>query len=342
MAKNFEINKEMIRNCIFYDFRSGLSGAESCRRLCAAFGEGIVCHQTVLNWFARFASGNYDTEDQPRSGRPPEIDDNALLQLVESNTRLTTTELAVAMGCGQTTISRHLKSLGKVRKLGSWIPHKLTEQNRDQRVTIASFLLSFSRTTSWLDSILTSDEKWVLYENTKRKYQWIDEDAEPEPEPKADLHPKKVMISVWWNVRGVVHWELLPPNTTVTARYYCAQLQRVKAALNSQRLGAGKVRYLHDNARPHTAKETRRKLNALGWEVLPHPPYSPDLAPTDYHLFRHLNNSLAGKIFKDETTLETHLQDFFDSQPPEFYKKGIHKLKERWQEVVDSDGEYII
>src|SRR3954469_23682395 len=43
----------------------------------------------------------------------------------------------------------------------------------------------------------------------------------------------------------------------------------------------------HDNARPHTVKMTKEKLQALGWEVLPHPPYSPDLAPSDFHLFRN-------------------------------------------------------
>ncbi len=45
---------------------------------------------------------------------------------------------------------------------------------------------------------------------------------------------------------------------------------------------------LHDNAAPHTAKVTKETLEALGFRVLPHPPYSPDLAPSDFHLFRSL------------------------------------------------------
>ena len=47
---------------------------------------------------------------------------------------------------------------------------------------------------------------------------------------------------------------------------------------------------LHGNAQPHTARPTLQKLNELGYKVFPHPPYSPDLLPTDYHLFKHHNN----------------------------------------------------
>ena len=49
-----------------------------------------------------------------------------------------------------------------------------------------------------------------------------------------------------------------------------------------------------DNTRPHTSLMTRQKLREFGWEVLMHPPYSPDLAPSDYHLFLSMANALGG------------------------------------------------
>ena len=49
--------------------------------------------------------------------------------------------------------------------------------------------------------------------------------------------------------------------------------------------------------KPHTSLVTRKKLLELGWEVMPHPPYSLDLAPFDYHLFRSLQNHFNGKTF---------------------------------------------
>ena len=58
-----------------------------------------------------------------------------------------------------------------------------------------------------------------------------------------------------------------------------------------------KVIFQHDNARPHVAKVVRETLEALNWDVLPHPPYFPDIAPSDYHLFRSMSHGLAEQHF---------------------------------------------
>ena len=57
---------------------------------------------------------------------------------------------------------------------------------------------------------------------------------------------------------------------------------------------------LHDSIRLHLTQPTLQKLNELGYKVLPHPPYPPDLSPTDYHFFKHLNNYLQGKHFHNQ------------------------------------------
>ena len=65
------------------------------------------------------------------------------------------------------------------------------------------------------------------------------------------------------------------------------------------------VIFHQDNARPHTSLVTRKKVLELGWKMMHHPPYSPDLAPPDYHLFRSLQNhlnDLASSIFRHSMT----------------------------------------
>lgn len=102
------------------------------------------------------------------------------------------------------------------------------------------------------------------------------------------------------------------------------------------------VIFHHNNARPHTSLMTRNKLLSLGWDVLPHPAYSPDLDPSDYHLFRSLQNSMRGKIFQNEKIVKQHLDWFFADKPQTFYERGIMKLVERRQKVIDCNDQYIV
>ena len=97
---------------------------------------------------------------------------------------------------------------------------------------------------------------------------------------------------------------------------------------------------LHDNARPHISRITQQKLNELGYEVLPHPLYSPDISPIDYHFFKHLDLFLREKLFSDERMIETAFQQFIESRNRQLFRNGIHSLVGRWQKCLDSQGTY--
>lgn len=341
MASQYPLTKEQVRLLLLYDYRSNKKAAKSITDINAAFGPDTVTRSTAYDWYKRF-EGDQDLEDRPRTGRPSEFDDDALLQALETNNRQTTRELAEALNFSQTAIVNHLAQLGKRPKLGCWVPHKLNDHDRDRRVETALSLLSRSRRTDWLDSVVTGDEKWCLYANIRRKRQWVDAETKAEREPKQPLHPQKIMLSVFWDSKGIVMFELLPQNTTINANFYCAQLDRLQQKLAETRPERQNTILLHDNARPHTARQTRQKLLDLNWEVLPHPPYSPDIAPSDYHLFATLDRHLAGKEFDNEADVDASLTNlFFESQPPEFYRDGIHSLHKRWQEVINNNGDYI-
>ncbi|GAV06887.1 hypothetical protein RvY_16798 [Ramazzottius varieornatus] len=90
---------------------------------------------------------------------------------------------------------------------------------------------------------------------------------------------------------------------------------------------------LHDNAKAHSAKKTSAKLRELGLETLPHPPYSPDLAPTDYHFFSNFDNFLRGRKFNSEEAVKSAFENFA-------FRKGLSCLPEKWQKCVDSDEDF--
>ena len=117
-----------------------------------------------------------------------------------------------------------------------------------------------------------------------------------------NIHDSKVMFCIWWDQLGVVYYELLKfvIVETITGDRYRTQLMHLSRALKDKRPQYNerhdKVILQHDNARPHVAKVVKIYLETLKCEVLPHPPYSPDVAPSDYHLFR--SHGLADQHFR--------------------------------------------
>ena len=95
------------------------------------------------------------------------------------------------------------------------------------------------------------------------------------------------------------------------------------------------VIFHHDNATSHTSLATRQKLLRLGWEAMLHRTYSPDLVPSDYYLFQYLQNSFNGNTFNDDESVKSHLVQFFADKDQKFYGRGIIKLPEKWQKLID-------
>ena len=87
---------------------------------------------------------------------------------------------------------------------------------------------------------------------------------------------------------------------------------------------------------------TRQKLLELGWEVLIHPMYSPDIVPLDFHLFWSLQNSLNGKNSNSPEDCKRYLEQFFAQKDKKFWKDGIVKLTENWHKVVKQNSEYVV
>ncbi|GFY42378.1 histone-lysine N-methyltransferase SETMAR [Trichonephila inaurata madagascariensis] len=130
-------NHSHIRHIMRYHFDKGWKAAQSFRDLNKLFGKGTISESQCREWFARFKSSDTSLEDKPGRGRPSDFDDQALLTAVEEDESLTTRMLAVDFNVNQFTVVRHLKNLGKVRKIAGWVPHELFDNNRADRVRIS-------------------------------------------------------------------------------------------------------------------------------------------------------------------------------------------------------------
>ena len=335
--------KLIIRACLLYEFKLGTNASQACKNISKAFGKDSVKERNARNWFQKFSSGDETLEDLPRSGRPTPLNDDDLRNTIETNSNLTCQELATIFKVSDETIRLHLHQLGKRWKLSKWVPHDLTAENKLQRFNTSFSHLSRQKIEPFFDRILTCDEKWIMYSNSKRTHHWLStNDCVPQTS-KRQIMQKKLLLCVWWTSEGIIHHEFLKVGETITADIYCNQLDRVQEELLIKQpalVNRKKILFLQDNARPHVAKMTLHKIAELQWEIMSHPPYSPDLSPTDFHLFLSLDNHMKNREFINEGDIKNEVNKFFLSKTKDFYKNGISKLLNRWEKVIESEGSY--
>ena len=124
-----------------------------------------------------------------------------------------------------------------------------------------------------------------------------------------------------------------PCGKTVTGDHYRQQLIKLNQALKRKRLEWGnrthKIILLYDNARPHVAKPVKTYLEHIKWDVLPHAPYSPDLAPSGYYSFRSMQRGISQQHFKSYEEVKNWIDEWLASKDERWYWEGIHQLPKR-------------
>jgi len=130
----------------------------------------------------------------------------------------------------------------------------------------------------------------------------------------------KIMLILFWDERGVILEHYMAWGNTVTSTTFADLKNLLRPAIKSKRRGhlSTGVLLQHDNARPHTAHSTVTTIQDLPFECLPHAPYSPDLAASDFHVFGPLKQVMGGKYFRSDEEVQQSVHEGLCCQPKEF------------------------
>ncbi|GFV71993.1 histone-lysine N-methyltransferase SETMAR [Trichonephila clavipes] len=217
----------------------------------------------VRKWVRVFKDGRENVHDEPRSGRPSVIPDD-LVNAVDENIRE---------------------------------DRLLTEEHKLKRMACAlDFLDRYHKGDQFLERIVIGHKTWVSHitpDSKRQSMEWRHTNSPVRVKAKRTISTRKVMATVFWDRHGVLLVEFMQQGTTINAAADCATLTKLRRAIQNKQRGllTSGVLLLHDNARPHSDINTQNLIRYFGWEQIDHPPYSPDLSPSDFHLFRYLKVS---------------------------------------------------
>ena len=155
----------------------------------------------------------------------------------------------------------------------------------------------------------------------------------------------KVMVTVFWDRRRIILVDFFKQQRKkgMDSVYYAKLIEKLREAIPKTKYGLLSKRpiILQENASIHTADNVVALFNKYRFETLEHPPYSPDIAPSDYYLFKNLKTHLRGKNFETERELIDAVEGYFTSKSPAFYARGIESLRSRLEQVIECQGEHI-
>lgn len=187
----------------------------------------------VRKWFACFKSGSFDLEDQKCFGSPSVPVDDQFRTLIENNSRqLGVSQKYSTLYISHTTVINRLKALRFINQYYVWVPYDLTEKKKlIDCISICDSLLKHNENNSFLKQLIMGDEKSILYNNVDKR-SWGERNEAPLITPKVSQHLEKVMLCIWWDWKGILHYGYLPSNTTLDFTVYSTKLDRLKAAID--------------------------------------------------------------------------------------------------------------
>lgn len=317
-----------------------------------AFGGQSMSRTRVFEWHARFRAGRTAIEDDAHTGRPVRCTTLDIVakvqQLVREDRRQTIQGLADEVGIGYGTCQRILTDeLGMHRVAAKFVPRILTVDQKEQRVEVCTELRqAVSDDPTFLSRVITGDESWIYGYDPETKQQSSQWKSPTSPRPKKARQVKskvKSMLLVFFDTKGIVHKEFVPPNQTVNSTYYCDVLRRLRENVRRRRpelWRRGNWMLHHDNAPCHTSLFTTNFLAKNKMTVVPHPPYSPDLAPCDFALFPKLKIKLKGRRFDTIEEIQEESLSVLNTLKEHDFQDAFGKWRNRWDRCIRVQGNY--
>lgn len=270
-------------------------------------------------------------------------------KLVLADRRIKLWQIAEELQISKERVGEIMHKHLNMRKISArWVPKMLSPFDKQRRLETSKDFLELvgDNLDDICDRIVTVDESWIRQydpESKQESMQWMKKGERPPKKFKVEKSTSKLMATVFWDSEGVLLIDYLPKGTTMNGQYYANLLAQTREAVLQKRRGklARGVLFLQDNAPVHTARVSRQTLKDTGFSEIDHPPYSPDLAPSDYFLFSNLKKELRGRRFANNNEMKAAVESHFEGKEKEYFFGGLKALYARCEKCISLEGDYI-
>jgi histone-lysine N-methyltransferase SETMAR len=300
---------------------------------------------TIKKWAAEFKRGPTSLENDPREGCPKSVPPPEIIgqvhDMVLDDRRMKVREIAETIGISKEHVGYILHEELDMKKLCvRWVPRLLTAYQKRTHVKISEQCLeSFNKNkTDFVHRLITMDETWIHHYTPESKQQskpWTEAGRSAPKKTKAVSSAGTVMASVFWDAEGILFTYCLEKGKTITGEYYSNLLTRLDENIREKNsVCKRKKMFGQDNAPAHKSILAIGNLRDLHYELLEHPPYPPNLAPSDFHLFPKLKFFLAGQHFSSNQEAIAAVKGYFAYLTKNRYRAETVALEHRWNKCI--------
>lgn len=350
------LSKENFRSYIFIEFKRGQTATQIHQQLLSAGVENVPSRTTVFEWWNRFNQGRMSMDDDERCGRPISVATEATLakarKLIADEPHLSLRMLAMELDCSKDTVRNILTSNLGLRKVCSrWVPHHLTQANKQARIECAMEMLQRYKSNSLEDCCqfwCTEDETWALYDTPKTKAQnmvWLSP-GQPKPTVvKPKLTNRKVLLIVAFTADKKIFIDAVESGVTLNAERYIQFVHRtgeIWRKLRHKQTKLASLWWQHDNARCHIAAATQKFFKRRKVTLVKQAAYSPDLNLCDRWVNKSLKQAFRNQHFSDGDEMIQHSLHVMEQVPEERYIREFKNLFSYCERVIECGGDYCL
>ena len=340
------------RYAIKFCVKLGKSAAETSEMLTTAYGPSFMSQATIYRWHRRFREGREQVRDDDRSGRERDVRTPELIDQIElflnEDRHASLRAIATHFEVGEATVHRVVHEDLNMRKVSAkFVPKVLSEEQKQSRVEDSKEMIEFITSNAGvLESLVTCDESWIYRydpESKRQSAEWKHFDSPRPRKARRSRSVGKLMMIPFFDCHGIIYIHWVPNGQTVNKEYYVEVLREFRKRFRRKRpehFHSGQWHLHQDNAPCHKSLLVTNYLTEMGVKTVPHPPYSPDLAPCDFWMFPKLKEKLRGRRFEDVEEMQEAVTSVLDSFHLEDFKGAFQKWLDRYKKCVDAGGSY--